>query len=240
MHSVRNTLLILFAILIDLLQAGVSAGLFFMGAFPGTVGGATGGCILGAKFAGALGCSIGGAVAGVAGTALNGAAAATLPFAIGLGFAVNFCVSITFGAVLMLWLWSMDMSYKDIGLGGFLVEMIPGLDNIPGWTTMVILCIVRKTAEEKLLSVPAESAFKTLFVTAGAGAMGAFKINQGTQALARARGVYTQEQQDARQEEKKQFVSAELRNINGIRMRSRPTPSQPTSVVPTQAISYGS
>ena len=223
MHSVRNSLLILFAILLDLLQAGISAGLFFMGAFPGTVGGATGGCFLGAKVAGEIGCAIGGAVAGVAGTALNAAAAATLPFAVGLGFAVNFCISATLGIILVAWLWSLGMYKLGPGITGFIVELTPGLAVVPGWTMMTILCVVRKTAEENKLVGSAGSLFTKFATTgiAGAGAFAAFAINQGTARRAREAGVFTQEEQDQNLAEKKQFISTELKNIDGIRPKSQ-------------------
>ncbi|MBY0472958.1 hypothetical protein K2Q00_01560 [Patescibacteria group bacterium] len=222
MHAVRNTLLILFAILLDLLQAGISAGLFFMGAFPGTVGGATGGCILGAKVAGQIGCAIGGAVAGVAGTALNAAAAATLPFAIGLGFAVNFCLDVTLGLVLTAFLIWLGMYYKGIGITGFIVELVPGLAIVPGWTAMTIACVVRKTAEEKLLASSSGGLFTT-FITAGvagAGTFATFAINQGTARRARGIDMFAQEEQVSRDSEKKQFVSTELKNIDGIRPKT--------------------
>jgi hypothetical protein len=222
MHMVRNTLLILFAVMIDLLQAGISAGLFVVGAFPGTTAGGTIGCVIGAKIADSVGCAVGSAAGGFAGSILNVAAPVTLPFAIGLGFAVNFCIAVTLGTVLVAWLWSLGMYKMGPGIAGFIVELIPGLDNIPGWTAMTIISVMRKTAEEKGLSTPTESAFKTMFTTAGAGAMAAFKINQQTQTVARERGVFSQEQQDARQEEKTQRVSVELKNIDGIRTKNQP------------------
>lgn len=221
MHAVRNTLLILFAVLLDILQAGISAGLFFMGAFPGTIGGATGGCLIGAKIAGPVGCTIGGAVAGVAGTAVNAAAAATLPFAVGLGFAVNFCISATFGVVLIGFLLLFGMYYKGAGIAGFIIELIPGLAIVPGWTGMTVMCVMRKSAEEKALAGSAAGGLFTTFATAGmagAGAFATFAINQGT--ARRARGTEAPAQEDQSQpEQKKQFVSTELKNIDGIRTK---------------------
>ncbi len=221
MHLVRNTLLILFAAFIDLLQAGISAGLFVIGAFPGTIGGSAAGCIIGRAVAGSVGCWIGGTVAGIAGSAANGAAVATLPIAVGLGMAVNFCIDISLGLVLTLFLLWLGMYHKGYGIGGFLVELIPGLDNLPGWTIMTALCVTHKTAEEKKLIGTSDSMFKNLLVTTGVGGLAAFKINQGTQSIARQHGMYTQEEQNGRQEDKKQLVSAELRNIDGIRTKSK-------------------
>ncbi|OGC88734.1 hypothetical protein A2419_03155 [Candidatus Adlerbacteria bacterium RIFOXYC1_FULL_48_26] len=223
MHTARNSLLILFAILLDILQAGISAGLFMMGAFPGTVGGAAGGCFIGAKVAGSVGCAIGGTVAGFAGSVVNVASAATLPFAVGLGFAVNFCISATLGVILVAWLWSLGMYKFGPGITGFIVELTPGLAVVPGWTMMTILCVVRKTAEEKKLVGSTGSLFTTFATTgiAGAGAFAAFAINQGTARRAREAGVFTQEEQDQNLAEKKQFVSTELKNIDGIRAKNQ-------------------
>jgi hypothetical protein len=225
MYMVRNTLLILFAAFIDLLQAGISAGLFVIGAFPGTVAGSAAGCIIGRSIAGSVGCWIGGAVAGAAGSAANGAAAATLPIAVGLGMAVNFCLDITLGLILTLFLLWLGMYHKGYGIGGFLVELIPGLDNLPGWTIMTALCVVRKTAEEKKLVGSTGSMFSTLTTTgvAGATAFTAFAINKGTQRIARDQGLYTKEEQDQRLEEKQKFVSTELKNIDGIRAKNNAT-----------------
>jgi hypothetical protein len=224
MHMVRNTLLILFAAFIDLLQAGTSAALFVIGAFPVTTVGGTAGCLIGKYVGGSLGCAILGTVAGVVGAPANApVAVTTLPLAIGLGVAVNFCLDITLGLVLTLFLLWFGMYKKGYGVGGFLVELIPGIDNIPGWTIMTALCVVSKTAEEKKLKAPGETMFKSLMVTAGAGALAAFKINQVTQRVARERGISTQEEQGQRLEEKKQFVSTELKNIDGIRAKNNAT-----------------
>lgn len=230
MHMARNTLLILFAVLIDLLQAGISAGLFVIGAFPGTVAGSAGGCLVGSWVASNAGCYILGAVAGFVGSAANAPlAVAILPFAIGLGIAVNFCISITLGLVLTAFLWSLGMYRPGYGITGFLVELIPGLDNIPGWTTMTILCVVRKTAEEKKLVGSAGSMFTRLATTgiAGLGATAVFAINQGNQRRARDTDTFTQKEQNERLGEKKRFVSTELKNIDGIRAgRPNVTPQQ--------------
>ncbi|MBY0294098.1 hypothetical protein K2Q08_02080 [Patescibacteria group bacterium] len=225
MNTVRNTLLILFAIVIDLLQAGISAGLFVMGAFPGTVGGAAGGCLIGHRIAGEIGCWIGSVAAGVAGSAVNAASIATLPFAVGLGFAVNFCIDVTLGLVLVGFLIWLGMYYKGIGIGGFIVELVPGLGNIPGWTFMTILCVMRKTAEEKQLAGASGGSSFTNFITAGVAGMGAFAANTANsepRRVVRQQGVYTQEEQDGNLAEKKQFVSTELKNIDGIRAKNQP------------------
>lgn len=219
MHTARNILLISFAALIDLLQAGISAALFMIGAFPGTVGGSAAGCLIGAQIAGEIGCGFLGLVAGVAGSTVNGAAVATLPIAIGIGFAINFCLDITLGVVLIGFLMWLGMYHKGYGIGGFIVELIPGLDNIPGWTFMTIMCVVDKTAREKNLIASKGSMFTKLATTGitGVATSAVFAIHQGNQRRAREAGVFTQEEQDQRLGEKKQFVSAELRNIDGIR-----------------------
>lgn len=71
-----------------------------------------------------------------------------LPLAIGLGFAIDICISATFGAGLLLLLANNDMFYMGYAFGGGVFELIPGFDVLPGWTAMTILCIVRKMGEE--------------------------------------------------------------------------------------------
>ena len=224
---VRNTLLISFAILIDLLQAGISAGLFAVGAFPGTVAGGAAGCALGTYYAGSVGCVVVGSIAGFVGTAGNVVAAATLPIAIALGFAVNFCLDVTLGTILVMWLMWEGMYYPRYGIGGFIAELMPGLSDLPAWTVMTILSVVRKSAEEgKLRGTPAASLTKMMSSgLAGAGVSLVTSIKQGNMETARNVGSYTEEQQTQEGEhQQERMVNSELKNIDGIRApRTQPS-----------------
>lgn len=145
----RGMAFILIALFIDGLQACVSLGLFFIAANAGTVAGGTGGCIAGHLAFGEIGCWVGGIALGAFGTFGNAAAAPFLiPVGIALGFAVNFCLSATLGAGLVFLLWLNGMFYPQYVFGGGLAELLPGLDNLPAWTLMVALSLMRKNAEE--------------------------------------------------------------------------------------------
>ena len=219
---VRNALLILFAICIDLLQALIALSFFVMGAFPGTVGGGTAGCLLGSQVAGGIGCAFLGTVAGAVGSIGDAAAGTTLPIAVGLGFAVNVCMDAFLGTILIGLLWVLGMYYPRYGITGLIAELIPGINDLPGWTIMTVLCVIRKTAEEKRL-VSAGGMFQTLMTTGitGIGASAVFAINSASGRLVREQStIRTQEDQDSDRERIKHAVSTELKNIDGIRART--------------------
>jgi hypothetical protein len=218
---VRNTLMICFALLIDLLQAGISAGLFAIGSFSGTVAGGAAGCLVGTAVADRVGCWVGTFAGGVAGTAANPwLAVATVPLAIGLGFAINFCIDITFGTVLVMWMITQKMYYPRYGVAGYIAELIPGINDLPAWTLTTVLAVIRKSAEEGKLKGSASGTFTSMMSGGIAGAGGALvtRIKQSSMDVARDAGIFTAQQQtqeNARQHER--IVGSELKNIDGIR-----------------------
>jgi hypothetical protein len=70
------------------------------------------------------------------------------PMGVGLGFAVDIAISMTMGSGLILALFIFDMLDLKYVAAVFIGETIPGLDIIPGWTFLVIRCILKKNAEE--------------------------------------------------------------------------------------------
>ncbi len=130
----KGILLLTFALFIDGLQAGIS---FAAAGLMGPLGGALGATIWcannlpgGSLVQGA--CTLVGGAAGAAATPI------LMPLGIAFGFAINICLSLTMGAGLMLaihvvfgrqtpWMW-----------GSFIGDMIPGVNNLPFWTLMVL------------------------------------------------------------------------------------------------------
>jgi hypothetical protein len=144
--------LIMLALLIDGIQAGMSAAIFILSAFPGTFGGAAAGCAAGNAVAGQVGCSIGGFLLGLVGSIplINGVlATVTMPVGVILGFAISVCLSLTLGAGLIMLLIIYGMFYPKYLMPGGISELIPGFDLIPGWTALTILCVLRKIRDEK-------------------------------------------------------------------------------------------
>lgn len=209
----RNILLIAFAVLIDFLQAAISAALFAIGAFAGTIGGAAAGCYWGAKVGGTLGCTVVGGLGGFFGSFANPLiAGGTITIAVVMGFAINFCLDATLGTILIMWLLWEDMYYPRFGISGFIAELIPGVNDLPAWTIMTVLSIMRKSAEEGKLKSPAGGVFKKIMTTGaiGAAATATSVLLQRNQQTARDSGVITKEQQDEVRKNKIQSVALNL------------------------------
>lgn len=136
---IRNTGFLTVALIIDLAQAGISAGLSVIAAFPGTIGGGAAGCAAGSYFLGQVGCWAAGGVLAVFGSVLNPLlATVTIPIGFAFGFAINMCLSLVGGAFLLtlMALLRDHISWNRLFWGGG--ELIPGLNNIPFWTFFVI------------------------------------------------------------------------------------------------------
>lgn len=152
---IRGTLLILLGLFIDLLQAGMSLMLALLTAVPGTVLGGAAGAGIGASACSWIGstasgicATIGGFALGFFGSWLNPIlAGVTEPVGIALGFAIDICMSLTFGALLITFLIFNRMFYPKY-LFGALGEVIPGINNIPFWTALVVLSLLKKKSEE--------------------------------------------------------------------------------------------
>lgn len=148
---IKSTLLIMFALIIDGLQALIGLGVSVIAAFPGTVGGAAAGCVAGQQVAGSLGCSIGGTLLGILGSVLpiNGLLApATIPIGLAIGFTIDVCLSLTLGAGLIFILFMFGMFYPKYVWSGGIAEFLPGFDILPGWTALVVFSILEKSKQE--------------------------------------------------------------------------------------------
>lgn len=220
MHTLRNTLLILFAIIIDGTQALISAALFAIGAFPGTFAGGATGAAAGGYVAGSVGAAIGGFLGGLVGTPLDVFAPTTLPLAIVMGFVINFCIDVTFGTLLSMWLLTQGMYYPKYAIGGWVAELIPGLNDMPAWTVSTVLAVIRKNAEENASEGTSASIFTQMIgggTLLGAGVAAITAINQKNVRTAEQTGVFAKEQQDQQTDAGRARVSIELKNIDGIR-----------------------
>lgn len=139
---------IVLALLVDGIPAALSAAFAVIAAFPGTVAGGVAGCLAGNFIGGEIGCAILGFVGGLFGTALDGLAVVTEPVGIILGFVVTFCFSATLGVGLFTLLVLNGLYYPKFMLPSAIAELIPGFNLLPGWTAMVILCLIQKSKEE--------------------------------------------------------------------------------------------
>ncbi|HVU80119.1 MAG TPA: hypothetical protein VHD37_02020 [Candidatus Paceibacterota bacterium] len=156
MTFVKGTTLILLALFIDGLQAGISMLIALIAAVPGTALGAAGGALAGSWLCGWMGSTasaicgtVGGFVLGFAGTWLDPAlAVVSEPIGIAIGFAINICLSVTLGAFLLMvmfvFLRKIYVTNLFFGLG----ELIPGINNIPFWTAFVVISLVKKSKED--------------------------------------------------------------------------------------------
>ncbi len=149
---IKGTLLIIFALCIDGLQALIGLGISIIAAFPGTVGGAAAGCV-GAQYivAGKISCAVGGFVLGIIGSfpIINGAlATVTVPLGMAVAFTIDICLSLTLGSGLIMALIFCGMFHPKYIWSGSIVEFLPCFDILPGWTAMVVLSIM-ETSKQK-------------------------------------------------------------------------------------------
>jgi hypothetical protein len=180
---VKGIFFIGFALLIDGLQAMVAwmfvslgAGLQAVTPVGGAIGGAIAGCAAGT---GVSGCIQG----GLAGGALGAAASALgIPLGVGLAFVSSVCIGITMGGGLIILLSIFGMYYPGYMWPTFIGEAMPGLDVIPGWTFLAIMCVLKKNAEENsgvvgFASGIAASALSPASATGGLGKLAAGVAN---------------------------------------------------------------
>lgn len=142
--------LLIFAIMIDALQWFVSAALSVVMMFPGTTIGAATGCLVGSKTI--IGCKAGAFMLGIIGSipVVNGVVATfTEPVGIALGFVVSFCISASFGTLLVLGLMYCKMFYPKQFFFATGAEMIPGINLLPAWSALVVRAWLKKNAQEK-------------------------------------------------------------------------------------------
>lgn len=165
---IRAIPLIIFGLFIDGLQASISIAIAAIAAFPPATGAGVG-CAAAGYFLGKIGCLIGGTALGLLSSipfVSVAIASVTVPIGIALGFAINVCLSLTLGAGLVTFLWFNGMLYPKYLLNG-IGEVMPGLNNIPFWTALVVLCLLRKNAEEGSGAMAAASGFLGLALSPG-------------------------------------------------------------------------
>src|SRR6185503_2206173 len=156
----KNILLILVAVFIDLLQIGITVAFAFIGAFSGTLGGAVAGNRVATAVCGLIGggflqgCQAIGTTAGAAvGTVANGFIAEwATPIATFIGLLINSAVSISIGTGFILLLFANEIaSFKDLTTitPFYIAKVIPISDVAPCWTILVI----RLSLKNKLANV---------------------------------------------------------------------------------------
>lgn len=69
------------------------------------------------------------------------------PLGVALGFGVDIAISITMGSGLILALFLSGILDVKYIAPVFIGEALPGLDIIPGWTLLVVRCIMKKNAK---------------------------------------------------------------------------------------------
>jgi hypothetical protein len=62
---------------------------------------------------------------------------------------IDFCLSVSFGALISALLFYSGLFYPGYLVSGWGLELLPGFNLLPGWTTVVIASILRKKSEEK-------------------------------------------------------------------------------------------
>ena len=154
---IRGIFLITFALCIDFLQFALGWVAFAVGTGLQAitpVGGAAGGAALGAYacfnttnglIQGITDAVVCGTAGGVFGAAIS---AFGMPIGVLLGFIFDICLSLTLGAGLIFLLALMGMFYPKYVWSAGIFEVMPGFDVLPGWTVMVVLCLIKKRGEE--------------------------------------------------------------------------------------------
>ncbi len=191
-----------------------------------------GGALTGAAV-GALSCwnSSGGVISGIIDAVKCGAAGGTMgatlsavgiPLGAGMGMAADFCISVTFGTMLVLALWNFGMFYPKYILSGGLFEMVPGFDALPGWTAMTIACVLRKIADERKLASKASTAFATIVApntTVGTAYRGIKTLQRKNIATMRDAGLVSDERIKADRVQTRQRLTQDLKDIDGVNLR---------------------
>ncbi len=117
--------------------------------------------------------SIFGVAAGATASTLGAAGPIALPAASSLSFVIDITSSLTFGIGLISLLAYNGMFYFNYITGGAITEMMPGIDVLPAWTVMTILCIIRKESEKGNLGSIGTVALKLAGGVTGIGAISA-------------------------------------------------------------------
>lgn len=83
-----------------------------------------------------------------AGSALGLLTGISLPMGFVIGFAINFTISLVIGTPLVLALAMNGMFAPVRTFVTYFAEIIPAMNNLPVWTTLVVLCLLRSRASK--------------------------------------------------------------------------------------------
>lgn len=149
---IRYAFLILFALIIDGLQALCTAIFAIMGAAPGTVSGSAAAAFIAAKLSfGTFATGIIMAIGGLLGSILNPALVGfTAPLGVVMGMVMSVIISLTLGLVFIGVLAINHLFYRKYIFPAFIGETIPGLDFLPGWTGATVACVLTDATQQKL------------------------------------------------------------------------------------------
>ncbi len=245
MSTLNKTCIIMFAVLIDFLQATLSAGVAAIAAFAGTLGGAAAGCYVANQvISSETSCAAGAAIGAFFGTVANPiASTVALPLGIALGIALTLCISFTFGTIFYLWLWSTKLWYPGQIWLPALLKTIPILSDLPAFTFTAVRCVIQKNLEEKKLQQSPSNTFGTMLAPGtmlGGAAATAYTLNHYTQRKAVAAGLATDAGQTARREEFKNRTTMDLRRMDGIYAKTSPQEARSRGTIdetaPTQPL----
>lgn len=231
-------LLLAIAVLIDALQAilgwtafAIGMGLEFITPAGGGAAGAAAGayaCFDSTKgiitaVAAATKCAVGGAVAGALISTFG------IPLGTVLGFVLEMVVSLTLGSALIVLMWFLGVYSRTSTTIGWIVEMIPGLDIIPGWTFMVIMCILKKEAKDGVLNLKGKNSAAKLAnmvmpgTALGTAVGGITYMQRQKNEMMLSNGMATEGTYKQMRAVKRQNIKTELQNIDGI----KPAPKAP-------------
>ncbi len=230
---------ILFGLFIDGLQAALSFAFLAMGSAlsaGATATGAAAGCATGAAVGGAGGAlaagvgalpgAVAGCVAGAATGAFAGGAVGSVmaPLGIAVGMVVSICISLSFGVLLVLTLFYFGMFYPGRVFGGMFFEIIPGLSAVPGWTTVALICVLKKMQEDGTLQGSAAGKLASMLSPKNAlGKMygGVKSLQQRKVSLARSTGVVSDARVRDARIETRQAMKQDLKSIDGVTARPK-------------------
>lgn len=70
------------------------------------------------------------------------------PIGIGVGMAINSAIGLTAGAGLLLLLLLNGSFYPFLIASAFIGEVVPGINNLPFWTVITIMCLLKSRSTE--------------------------------------------------------------------------------------------
>lgn len=153
----------LIALFLDLIQMGIEVFFGFIGAFTGTLGGASAGGAFGWKICSHFGGTIlttcttaGAAVGGILGSFLDPfLAPVATPIAIFIGTIVNIAISLSVGTGFIVLLFAVSGMFDGmIVMPFYLGKILPLSDVAPLWSVMVFRLVVKKATKNLKKAAP--------------------------------------------------------------------------------------